>query len=58
VERVRAAPPGARADRLGASGIGAVIVDDTRGWRIRPDPERPGRFVEERIELRDAAAAR
>jgi hypothetical protein len=49
VARVRRAPPDERADLLGGAGIGALIVSDTRGWRIRPDPARPGHWREDPI---------
>jgi hypothetical protein len=55
VARVRAAEPGERADLLGELGIGALISDDTRGWRIVPDPARPGHYREDPIALRDAS---
>jgi hypothetical protein len=41
-------PPRAeRAARLGRAGIGAVIEDDTRGWRVVPDPAARGGYREE-----------
>jgi len=46
---VRAASADERPALLGRLGIGAVILDDTRGWRIRPDPTLPGGFREERL---------
>jgi hypothetical protein len=49
LESVRSATSEERAAVLGRHGIGAVILDDTRGWRIRPDPTRVGGFREERL---------
>lgn len=49
LESVRSATSEERAAVLGRHGIGAVILDDTRGWRILPDPTRPGGFREERL---------
>ena len=51
VARVRRAAPGERADLLGAQGVGALVQSDTRGWRIRPDPARPGHYREDPIAL-------
>ena len=51
VARVRRAPPAERADLLGRAGVGAVVQSDTHGWRIRPDPERPGHYRQDPIAL-------
>jgi hypothetical protein len=51
VARVRRAPVDERADLLGAQGVGALIVSDTRGWRVHPDPARPGHWREDPIAL-------
>lgn len=44
VESALRAPADERAALLGRRGIGAVIRDDTSGWRILPDPARPGGY--------------
>jgi hypothetical protein len=49
LEAVRRATPEERPSLLGRAGIGAVILDDQRGWRILPDPTRPGGYREERL---------
>jgi hypothetical protein len=49
VARVRRAPPDERADLLGRAGVGALVLSDTSGWRVRPDPARPGHFREDPI---------
>lgn len=49
VEAVRRAAPDERVALLGRNGIGAVILDDTHGWRIRPDLAQPRGYREERL---------